>query len=274
MWDWIIANLASLKDAFWIVFTMVTTIVAVLTYRRAKATLLQPLRSEVIKRQTDNLVHLLDFLDSKESNINLLIDYAGIIHCNIYMFSEACGFFTEVKDMKEDDFQQNMKNHIAGMMLIKKEGPIKSIVVPGPFDFLPKQTEEEKKQEQNERRILYKNGVFDNEYLLLTKEFNDFMRELSGFIHNPFTPTKIIKVLKELQKDIYYNINNPLQEEVKCFMQQMCGKMSHLKENLPIQFKPMGVVNNFSRRAKSHNESVKQLRKYIREYLMVDKKIY
>ncbi|MBR4333329.1 MAG: hypothetical protein IKP72_11685 [Clostridia bacterium] len=274
MREWIVSNLANIKDIFWIVFTLVTTVVAVLTYRRAKSTLLQPLRSEVIKRQTDNLVSLLDFLDSKDKNINVVIDYIGIIYCNIYMFTEACGFFTEVRDMSDEEFQNNMKNQIAGMIKIKQKDSLMSFDIPGPFDFQPKQTEEEKKQIQHERRILYKNGIFDNEYLLLTKEYRDFIVKLESFISNPFTPTKIIKVLEELKKDIYYNIKTPLQEEVKCFMQEMCDRASRLKENKPIQFEPLRVANAFYKKSKSHNESVKLLRKYIREYLMVDKKLY
>ena len=72
IWNWVLANLSDIKDLFWIVFTLVTTVVAVLTYRRAKMTLLQPLRSEVIKRQTDNLVCLLDYLDPK--NVRLFTE--------------------------------------------------------------------------------------------------------------------------------------------------------------------------------------------------------
>ena len=274
IWNWVLANLSDIKDLFWIAFTLVTTVVAVLTYRRAKMTLLQPLRSEVIKRQTDNLVCLLDYLDPKNGSINTLIDYLGIIHCNLYMFSEECGFFTEVKDMNDEEFQDSMKQHISGILIVKENGPLNSLSMPGPFDYPKRITDEEKNRIQNEKRVLYKNGIFDNEYLLLTKEFQKFMAEIDAFIENPFTPTKIVTALEGLKTDIYYNIKNPLQDEVKLFMQEMCDKMSKLTEFKPIEFKPLGVVNRFSKKAKSHNDSIKQIRKLIREYLMVDKKLF
>jgi len=65
--DWLSENITWIKDIFWVVFTSIATIVSIKTYIRAKSTILQPLRTEVIKRQTDLLVELLSFImDNKK----------------------------------------------------------------------------------------------------------------------------------------------------------------------------------------------------------------
>ena len=45
----LVENIGIVKDILWIIFTLIATIVAVLTYKRARLTFLQPLRSEVVK---------------------------------------------------------------------------------------------------------------------------------------------------------------------------------------------------------------------------------
>ena len=52
-------NISWLKDLFTLIFAGTGTIVAILTYRRARATVLQPKRTEVTKVQTQILI---DFL--------------------------------------------------------------------------------------------------------------------------------------------------------------------------------------------------------------------
>ena len=271
-WGWFVSHLETIKDIFWILFTLTTTVIAVLTYQRAKKTLLQPLRSEVIKRQTDTLVQLLDFLDGKDTEIYELIDYAGIIYCNLYMFAEACGFFTEVKDMEDEQFKQTMQDHIEGFIITKKDSSLASTAPHSPFEYPHRQSEKEKEQKQQERRVLYKNGVFDNEHLLLTKEFQQYKKEMDDFAHSPFVPSKIQKLLMDMQADVYYNITIYLQDEVHSFMQEMCSRMSKLTENKPIQFNPSAVIGNFFRVCKKHDATISQIRKCIREYLMIDSK--
>lgn len=60
----LVENIGIIKDVLWIIFTLVATIVAVLTYKRARLTFLQPLRSEVVKRQIDEMIELLNFLNT------------------------------------------------------------------------------------------------------------------------------------------------------------------------------------------------------------------
>ena len=57
---WLKRNAAPLRDISTIIFTLIATTVAILTYRRARISLFQPLRTEVVKRQADILLALLE----------------------------------------------------------------------------------------------------------------------------------------------------------------------------------------------------------------------
>ena len=46
-------NIARVQSFLSIIFTFVATVVSILTYKRAKATVLQPIRNDVIKKSRD-----------------------------------------------------------------------------------------------------------------------------------------------------------------------------------------------------------------------------
>jgi len=129
--DVLIINLSTIKDLLWIIFTLVATLVAVLTYRRARFTILQPLRTEVIKRQTDLLIQLLDYLEDDEVNFYFKVDYMGIISCNAYLLLKHYGFI-----LKDDSVEEAVKNNVSGMLILKESGVLKSIKLPEVFNSM------------------------------------------------------------------------------------------------------------------------------------------
>ena len=89
--DWLAENMPWMRDAFWIVFTLAATIVSIKTYARAKSTVLQPLRTEVIRRQTDLIVDLLSFLVDKKNDFLTKIDYIGLVQANVLLTMSVAG---------------------------------------------------------------------------------------------------------------------------------------------------------------------------------------
>lgn len=71
--QWIISNISWIKGVLWVIFTLMATVIAILTYKRARYTLLQPLRSEVVKRQTELLVEFLKHISGSKQNIYLAL---------------------------------------------------------------------------------------------------------------------------------------------------------------------------------------------------------
>ena len=62
MIDFISTNIGWVKDSFTTIFAITGTVLAILTYRRARYTILQPIRNEVIKKQSELLTNLLRIL--------------------------------------------------------------------------------------------------------------------------------------------------------------------------------------------------------------------
>lgn len=93
-------NISYIQDFMEILFTGIATIIGVLTYKRAKNTILQPIRNEVIKEQAKILKELLEFTNQE-------IDYLSLLQLNVYIYLEEYGFVMKsnkefIKKIKED----------------------------------------------------------------------------------------------------------------------------------------------------------------------------
>ena len=269
IWNWITTNITMIKDLLWIVFTFVATLVAFLTYRRARFTLLQPLRTEVIKRQTDLLVELLAFLHDDGVRFFLKVDYMGIVACNSYFMMKDYGFV-----LKNDNFGENIEANTCGLIILKERGQLSSVALPKLFEQEkdPSNEQEEILAKSEEKYRLAKQGVVELEYLHLTKQFVDCDQKLEYFINNPFMPSSIQKLLKELDEEIQYNLKVVMKSTLEEFITLLCNKSNDLSENKPLSVQYQAIYNNFQRKSKQHDANIEKMREITRAYLMVDKK--
>lgn len=123
--DWLSENITWIKDIFWVVFTSIATIVSIKTYIRAKSTILQPLRTEVIKRQTDLLVELLSFIMDKQKDFFFKIDYLGLVNANVFLIMRDYGYL-----LNENKIYDEIEKNIVGFMIIKNEGQLDNVELP------------------------------------------------------------------------------------------------------------------------------------------------
>ena len=269
MWTWFVSNLEIIKDILWIVFTFLATLVALLTYRRARYTLLQPLRTEVIKRQTDLMVELLEFLYDDGINFFYKIDYMGIVSCNYYLLMKEYGFV-----LKDDEVGKTVDKNISGMLILKENGSISSIKLPRVFEKTPDEQAVQKEiiVHSKEKYENAKLGIVDIECLYLTKQFSECDKMLKHFIDNPFMPFSIQQLLKELRNDIFYNLKVVMKGNLERFVIQLCHIGSEASEDKPVPIQYQAIYNDFQRKSKHHQSKIDKIRKITREYLMVDKK--
>ena len=94
----------------WIIFTLIATIIAVLTYKRAKSTVLQPIRNETIKKQAVLLEEILNF-------IKLDVDYYELLELNVLQFLIDYGFV--LKNQKE--IKEMLKNRRCGQRIVSQK---------------------------------------------------------------------------------------------------------------------------------------------------------
>lgn len=268
--EWIISNVSWIKDALWILFTLIATIIAFLTYRRARYTLLQPLRSEVVKRQTELMVELLEYISNREQNVYFSIDYMGIIACNTYKLLELCDFV-----LIDENISKSVEQDIGGFLLLKAEGsPLTFCAPTDPLvnsdteaDIVEKESEYKK---QLVSQIHLEQSISNLEVLYLTKTHLQTISQLERYRDNPFMPKQIQGLLNQLLEDITANIKGPLFKELEKFIVRMDAMPSD-KENPP-QISHQALYNSFLRYGKSHTQMIEGITQSIRQYLYVDAK--
>ena len=263
---WLIDNISWIKDILWIIFTLAATLIAILTYRRARYTLLQPLRSEVVKRQTEMLMKLLEFIAGRKGEIYFKIDYMGIIACNAYKLLELTDFHLE------DDISKKIEENIGGQIVLTKSGYPKTFCAPtDPFYEEGSNVEDFcKYKELLISEIEEGKGLANLENLYLTKQNVLTVSTIEKYRDSPLMPKKIQDQLSQLLGDISNNIRGPLFKELESFISTAVKTNS--SEHDPLSIHYQAIYNGYLRHSKSHTELVEQLAASIRSYLQVDAK--
>jgi hypothetical protein len=156
-------------------------------------------------------------------------------------------------------------------LIVRESGSFRKVWKLGVFDQPPRKTKEEQELLGKSNRSAYQNGVFDNDFLAITKRYKEFSNKLDKFILDPFMPIDIVQLLKSMSEDMTKNIKGPLQTAVNHFMADLCKRMSTLTENSPINFNKEIIYNTFLENYTSHNQIVEKVRQLIRQKLMIDK---
>ena len=262
MIDYIKENISWLKDFFTLVFVGTGTVVAILTYRRARATILQPIRTEVIKKQSELLSKLLQMLKEYNQSFDEGLDYVNLVQMNVLLALRDYGFvFKENKELVE-----KLQENLAGWLPCGKSDVLANIEVIGTF------TEKTNDKISNDFGLdkfnKLKKQEIDIDKIYLTRSHSEFSRIILEFKLDPFMPTAIQKTLIELTNDINNNLSLVLKGELEVFMLEF-SKVYFVKNQAP-QFNPVGVFNSFNHSRVHHRETLDKLRKEIRKYLRID----
>lgn len=265
MWNWIVENITTIKDLLWIVFTFVATLVAILTYKRARYTLLQPLKSEVIKRQTELLIEVLDFFDSSLI-FSAKIDYMTIVSLNMYKLIEEFGFILN------DDSVAEIEKTLGGALFTKNSGIISSIEKSDVFDKNTPDKDVEYLQSSKQRYENAKNGNVTIDVIYVTKNYIFFSKTLNEYISNPFMPCTVKTLLEKIKSDIHYNLTQVLKKVLEEFVIELCSSKNSPSKQEPLKIHGDGLYNVFNRQSIHHQNEIDKIKTVIREYLMIDKK--
>ena len=245
--------LPAIRDILW----------TILTYRKAKLTIFQPLRTEVVKRQTELLVEILDFLSDDGTHFYFKVDYMGIISCNAYLLLKHYGFV-----LSDESVGKAVEENLSGMLILKESGVLKSFRLPNVFDDKDDDFNNDLDKEDYE---LAKQGIVELEVLHLTKCHDECMKRIDYFINNPFTPSSIQEALKKIVQNILYNLKYPLKQELINFVIELCKRRGATSDN-PIRIEHNAIYNNFQRISRDNKLLIEEIRKITRKYLMIDYK--
>lgn len=261
---WLWDNLSAIKDILWIIFTLIATIIAVLTYRRARYTILQPLRSEVIKRQTDLLIEVLEaFSDDNRMMKNL--DLFQIVTLNTYKVLIQCGHTLSGSEILQKECDKNL----VGGLIVKQGSQLEMFEKPEPFQESGK--EEDKTDAEIGRRFCeyLKEGKIDIEIIYLTGKYYESMKKYQDLLDDTFLSKEIRVFLEEIIRNIYDDITVTLKQILEDVALHACERK---KNNEKFSINTIGIYNEFNDKRHDNSRLIAKVRERIRDYLMIDRK--
>lgn len=264
--SYIKTNISWIKDIFTLVLVATATVISILAYKRARATVLQPIRNEVIKRQSQILAEILSFLPKETLDKGL--DYLGIASINAYLALKDYGFV--FKDQKEILDKINQKTH--GWLFCGEDKVIKDIEIVGMF-AKDKEEEDSVKEAQKlgkERFENAKKGIISIDRVYLTQQHANYVKRLSEYAENPFLPRAIQEVLTKLVSDVHINLKVHLKNTLTGFVKEFC--QSYFSKGKYPNISPAGVYNDFNHNRIHHNAELVHLKNEIRNYLKIEDK--
>lgn len=246
--------LENIKNFSDIVFSIVGSLVAILTYVAAKETILQPVRTEVIKKQTDLLIEIISLIDN-EIKLSEKIDYQGVIAINTFGSLLLCGCVFDKQEEVKEFVKNNSKGGFFNVNSNLDEYELVSIF------------KEKNKEDKTDEKRYYrdaKNGKFTIGTVQVTKGFVDFCNELQKIERNPFLPKRIKKLIEQLGEDIQKNLMLHLKSAVESAVNESFARGENNTPDI------VGVYNDFNHRHISHSNLILKINRETRKYLKID----
>jgi len=265
MIEFIKENIGWIKDLVMLFFAGTGTIVTILAYRRARATILQPIRNEVIKKQSELLSEVLN-LCQPSSKIDSGLDYVKLVQANVIFHLRDYGFV--FRDQTE--LFEVLSKDIVGWLPCGETQVLEDVEVISSFS--PEKPDVKSQNDMVETgKKKYedaKKGIVKIDKIYLTTSHKKYMEKLHLLLINPFMPTAIQAVLSQLTADVNKNLKNALKNVLRSFVHEFCEKSSEGKA-YP-HFDPAGVYNEFNHQRIHHRETINRLVKETRSYLRID----
>ena len=266
-------NSSWLKDISTIVFTATGTLVAILSYRRAKSSIFQPKRTEVAKIQTQILTDFLTTFTTDGNSLDQAIDYLNIYKYNVDIALRDYNLADiEKVSEKYTEYEQNvagwfqfLENDIYNFILV--EGSIKE------YDLLIFETNNRERQRHYEKKA--NDGVFEIHRIFYTKKYHQFHKKLRDLANNPFLPREIQNAANQIGKNMTVNLHHKLKALLSELIEETYiaynDKESDRYEVITETFKYQTLWRIFEKERNQHDKDYELLKKKIREHLRIDK---
>jgi hypothetical protein len=234
-------------------------VIASLTYKNAKKTLFNPIRSEMVKYQMKIITDFIDKHTSKGYNFDTSIDYSNLLKLNYetdYLFEILRHETNQENKLSNDLDKQRLqfcKKNLGGLFEIRlKKDELNLEPVSGDFDTT--------KQYIQTRQIIDKEELFKHLYLqrfYLTKRFYNLYTDLINLETNPFIPKEIKTQVSIIIKNIHINIGE---------LYKLLTK--HIKEQTDTTYPT--IYSEFSENKIDHKKDLNKLRLSITNYFKVN----
>ncbi|KON47889.1 hypothetical protein [Mariprofundus ferrooxydans] len=259
--DW----LEIVKVSFQIVFWLIISIVTILTYRRARRTILQPIRTEVFKLQLEEMAKVLKIFSGK-TEIELRDDYSfeKIFYVNACrMYDDYAEIFFDIKnDPKGRPYNRNE----CPVSMFSKEYAEENLIL------MDSHLKDDSSIEQNNEPIdLRVRAARWHKYaygeLHIPKEFSDFEKNLNDLLENPLLPLQLVTQIQSYQYLVAENltmIGKLLEEKA----QEMDDKYPTVEKLQQSSYDWIHTL--YVERFKTLKPTADQIALYVRSYFKTD----
>lgn len=209
---------SKIKDSIEIVYYIVFSVIALMTYLSAKKTIFLPLKSEVYKYQIEELEKLYRYLVTN--------DLISGLEANCYM--------NTAKIIEDYIATKKWGNHLIDNVEFNKK--IGSVTI------LDKYKEDEimflKSEEKKKKNEITDWQEYKIKRIIISKKFEIEEKKIESFISSPFLPKTLLLKIEELDAEIK-NINYGLKEYLTELLKEIPLKVKKdddMKENLDILY--------------------------------------
>lgn len=254
-------SLDNIQVAFSILFSTAATIIAILTYLKARKNLLQPMKTAVVNKQTELFIEIVQFFKNVFLSKERLM-YEEIIALTIYdyLIKSGCEF------QKQEEIEKTLSDYIVGHLpnannLDSLKSKIQKIK---PFDEIIKiNNEKDENEDKNYFRENFQDGKIDLLMVHLGKTHSEIMKEIGRFLNHPLIPDKILILINDVSDNIYKNI----MEKVTLVIEEYLKDFHNMSPNT---INIGGINNEFLKVRIKNEEIIERIVFEIREYLRVD----
>lgn len=250
-----------IKDIVNILFLILTGILGILTYLKARKTILQPLKSETAKKQFELLSSMYDEFN-KAPCMEMVFGYQNIVFLNTFHLLDEYALITPKEELK------NILEHecIAGTIFTSKDGCVKTLEEVAIFENEEKNTKVTPEQRKKKLRQEALDGNIYFEIIYYPKKTYELISKINSYSHSPFIPKKIAIQLDILEQEFHKNLKI-MKDVIEVFAKSFAERVKN-KANL--KFDIDGIYNDFHSKATSHQKTIDNLLNEIRKHLYID----
>ena len=254
--------LTLIKNIVYILFLIITAFVAILTYTKARKTILQPLKAETAKKQFELLTQLLNDLGANAS-IDLLsnFDYRNIVKINVFYHLEDMNLY-HINEVMNKEINIKMSKRCIFFQDSIQPGHMQSIPI---FD---KQNNDNKIDYRKDLNAKAFEGNVSIALLYFTNTCTSFLNKLSTYSQNPFLPNDIVETIKLLNSEFSANLRI-IKQEIEDFIKIYAKK---IKTNESTKFNIDGLYNKINHKLNHHTQTLASLLSTIKNHLCIEEK--
>lgn len=253
--------LPQIRDIAHITFFGVTGTVAILTYRSAKKTILQPIKTEVFKEQIKEFSKTLELFYGKDE-IALRDDFAieELIQNNITMMVDSyASLFFDLEPNEEREFKNNAMYRVTRKYAEENFKPAN--------DYISKDTSTKEKVKPHESTkhsiwMDYHHGM-----LYIPAEFEEMTKKIESLINNPLLPKRLIELLNE-----YKDLSNKNAEIIRNIIDESSKEMptKYVNQEQLMKFSYLWIRQKINHDLIEFQPQAKKIIEYLREYYQAD----